>query len=589
MMLTIRQYQVLRKAGKQGLVAIQKQVTKKGKTFTQTFYVKPDSLPKRPTSPTAIASGLPAPQHPTITVSNEAGDTYTFEANHPKGFVINSTKGTKTPIRIPEQYIAKMFKYAGQTFVVHRVINRISKKVLGQYQTTELLTGLSVGAESDSVDGAEANGKHTVAQHGEATLKEIVDKSDKMSDKIEVDTSVDGWTVEEPKQFLNDTELDESAREIWNSMLAGESGGITLDQVKEWMSDKGEIETEEDVKDVLQDYDMDSLRSAIELGLSYYDADTRFEAISKIHKLSSRDWKTIADWAANNENDLIGGFNSYDYGTSSDYGNEWSDADVVAYAIDNNISLYDAQQYAKDSTQKKDEEEYEEHADDLGNFAFTDSYGVYWDSSSILSISRWVNGTVETTRDAANSLDDCRRRNVEISDECNSNDAIVDTIEQNGVEYTGTTLYRGTGNRAWLESEIGDSVVVGCASFSKSESRATKFDDTVMLIMEPNEVQKDHPIMGVDVDQLNKDAEANISIYDETGMEVYAKEQEFIVRAPTLRITKREGHRVWVQPVEMNLLSVMKALFLDKADREAAMAETFKYHMRQDTEDKWIS
>jgi hypothetical protein len=82
MRLLIRR-QKLHKAGKEGLIAVQKQVTKKGKTFTQTFYVKPEAVPSAPTKPSSAVMNLSEPREK-ITI-HRGGKPYEFESNRPEG------------------------------------------------------------------------------------------------------------------------------------------------------------------------------------------------------------------------------------------------------------------------------------------------------------------------------------------------------------------------------------------------------------------------------------------------------------------------------------------------------------------------
>ena len=81
MKLLIRTLQSSLSKGKEGLVAVKKQVTKNGKTFMQTFYVKPSSVPAEPTVITQEHLGQDIPENPQDIT------------NMPDGFYVQHTFG----------------------------------------------------------------------------------------------------------------------------------------------------------------------------------------------------------------------------------------------------------------------------------------------------------------------------------------------------------------------------------------------------------------------------------------------------------------------------------------------------------------
>ena len=140
----------LNKAGKTGLIAVQKQVTKKGTTFTQTFYVKPDTVPKAQNGPTSVAVLEPsAGARSKVEFIDSMGNLKEFESNRPEGgFYVNMQRyGEPVAIRIPEKFIVKTFEHRGYTFVVHR--RMVSSEVQewgSDFAVTELVSGLRAGS-----------------------------------------------------------------------------------------------------------------------------------------------------------------------------------------------------------------------------------------------------------------------------------------------------------------------------------------------------------------------------------------------------------------------------------------------------------
>ncbi len=588
MRLTI-QTSLLSKAGRQGLIAVQKQVTKKGKTFTQTFYVKPDTLPKAQNGPTAV---VVLEQRPKKIQLLRGSETYEFESNRPEGgFYINMRKyGEPVAVRVPEKYIVKTLEHRGHTFVVHRRLRSAETPEWdADFAVTELVSGLRAGS-GETPEDAEmmALAQMTEEKLPQERLNEVIRKAGKVEDVADVTMDTEDWPTKEPKKFLSAEEITILATGLWEDILDGEDGGFAVEQVEEWLRDTEKVKTAKDAELAKNDFGNQwTLEQAIVEEITYDEALERETAIGEIQVLAMHsdmfggeemDWDTVADWARENEDNLVDGFDASIWGVNYKSGDEaWTVNDIVAYAITNNVSLKQAEETAEIAV-KEEEEEME--AEEMADISI-DSDGKNWDGHELQTLGTWVNGSVRGPRDSCKALDDCRRQRSE--EECEADYPIVRIVEEHLSPYVGTPLYRGTGNthHAWLESKPGDIIPYGMSSFSRSEIKARGFGGEVLLIIEDTK-----EVMGVDVYQLIRDGkEAGFErALSETGVDSYEDEQEFLIRAPALEIIRREENRVYLKPVEMNLLEMMKSIF---ADRIKAMERTFDYPLHREPEDAW--
>jgi len=295
------------------------------------------------------------------------------------------------------------------------------------------------------------------------------------------------------------------------------------------------------------------------------------------------DWETVALWGRIEEGNLIFGFDETDYGAYYAAGDTaWTAADVVAYAIENNVSLGSAQAAADESTAEQEEDRAEE---EIRQTDFTDSHGKEWNGESLYSVGAWISGQVKATREAAKIADEARRKGEEIPSH-----SIVEAVEEHAVRYPkDETIYRGTGYRAWLEGTIGDVIPVGMASFSKSQQKAIGFNSTVLLVIDGDLVDDDNPLMAVDIETLILDGrdEGFSEAVSQSNVDAYEEEIEVIVRAPAFKIISREANIVHVKPIEMSLLEMMKALFENQSSPELIreMERTFDYALHREPED----
>ena len=582
----------LNKAGKEGLIAVQKQVTKKGKTFTQTFYVKPETVPSAPTRPSHAVMNLSEPREK-INIYR-GGEPYEFESNRPEGgFFIRV--GEKA-VRVPLWLIEKVVECRGRTFVIHRVaitMDDDTYKWSGQYGFSELTTGLRVSESVDNPMEAEVAGKAKLDQYPNEKLASVIAEHPPIKNIENVELNTEGWEAQEPKKFITEEERQTFAKKLWETALEGEDGPFTFERVDSWLRDTEAVQTTNDLKELDDDIlDYAILEEAIVEGISYEGAEDRVRAITGIMTLAKEsdmsavtefDYETVSDWAREYEDNFVDGFDETDYGAYYKSGETaWTAADIVAYAIEGKMSLSTAQTAAEESTIEQEEgmrEEMVEQAD------FTDSHGKDWDGESLTSVGSWIGGQVKSTREAAKRADEARRRGEEIPE-----NNIVEAIEEHAVQYPkDETIYRGTGYRAWLEGTIGDVIPVGMASFSKSQQKALGFNSTVLLVIDGSLVDDDNPLMAVDIETLIVDGrdEGFSDAIVQSNVDAYEEEIEVIVRAPAFKIISREANIVYVKPIEMSLLEMMKALFENQSSSELIkeMERTFDYALHREPED----
>lgn len=555
---------------KEGLVPVKREVTKNGKTFMQTFYVKPDTTPSAPSKPTpAESAAAPKREKP--------------HYNMEDGFYVHFGQAA---IRIPDEYVAKTLEYRGFQCVIAQTIDRTEDgfKFSGKYRMYELTTGLAVGSIADTPQRAENLGTSNLSQKSEEQLSGVLASSQKITTMDNVISDTDEFPADPPNYYYTEEELDERLKSIWKNKLDGEDGPLSYDQFREWAVEQEQVQNNNDVNQ-LETGDEWLIEQAVIEGIDYDDAKSRDDAISEIISEASTsnmfdadyDYETVADWGREYEDNLIYGITTDHLGTSSEYGNEWNAGDVIAYAIENDVDISTAQDTAIEATDEADEEYKGSLMEDL---EFEDRNGKLWDSDDASALGDWVTGAVKSNREAAKAMFQKRREGMDADSESYSD--VVAMVESHAAPYTEGTLYRGTSNRDWLTAEIGKMVPYGIASFSKSEQQARSFSTEVILVMDQSD-DTESPIIGVDVNEVVEAAD-NDGFYDamnDLNITQYSEEQELITICPALMVTRRENNYVWVKPMEMNLVQLMKSLFDDEVARLEA---TFDYPLHREPE-----
>lgn len=606
--------QLLHKAGKQGLIAIQKQVTKKGKTFTQTFYVKPESVPKDLDK----LKQVEVPEREVIHISGKSGD-FELESNRPEGgFFLVLAEGSA--VRVPNSLIEKVIKLKGHTFVLHRTLNTSTGDSdfwnwTESFRVSELSTGLSLGLSYETIEDTEKAFKSFMVDKSEVDLDRVIGGATKVADIEEVMVDTDDLTVHDVKQRVADEDIKTVARDLWMNYMQYDEDipeGVSkfTENLADWMTDVVGVKYNTDIQKIIQEVnDGKVLKHAVKYNLEYYDAFYSLGAIDDaMNEIVTADMDTdivyndVLQWAHDYEDDLVNGYDPSQYGVSDNYGDEkWSPAEVLKHAIEDNMDLHDAQYEARQEVEKNSDEE-----EPFEDISITDAHGKHWKYDDIQSISEWVGGVVQTTRNKMKMNDESRRRSIDLEklkglQGSTTGDQIIDAVERHLVSYHKQVLYRGTKNPAWLTAEVGQIVQMGLASFSKDRFKAEGFTDgSVVLVMDTSD--KYNPVVGVDIDNLIysiRDAGYSKGLSRNTSFDAYDDEKEFMVRTPSIEITKiEEGaylreHNdmglnvkrvIYIKPTEMSMVQFIKALF---EDNTLAMERTFDFNLHREPEDAW--
>jgi len=576
--------------GKEGKVALKKQVTKNGKTFMQTFWVKPEDVPAADKTkkvedqkkPRATKVEVEPPKKLSELESTSKKAAY----NMKDGFYVSYAEKA---IKIPDKYIIKTVDYFGYKWVLARALD--DDKMGSNYRMYEQTTGKTAGSAGDTPEDAEKFCKETLNSVGEEKVKSVIDKVQKISEISIRVSGTDNYAdplenkekTVESEILLSDEDFEKFTTEIWEESEL-EDENIDLEDFQSWVRNVEGVNTQDKLdtfKDIVMDgVDVFVLQHAMNKELDFEDATASTEAIneileeipsSEIMDASDIDFEQVADWAEEFMENLVDGVDVNDWEVESDYGNGWTSADVITKAIINGQDLDDA----KDTITTSVEEQNEEMAGGQET-EFTDDNGVDWDEDAIEHLGSWVRGNVSSNRKAANDLFKNRRESIESS---SGYYGVVEMVETHAKPYEGT-LYRGTANKAWLEGEIGDAIPLGIASFSKSRHKADGFSTVVTLIIDPVSIDDENPVVGVDICAVNDAGEMNEcgNMLKSSGIQAYLEELELLTMAPACKIISREGSIVHVRPVEMDLVQFMKAMF---NDRIARMSKTFDFPMHR--------
>ena len=602
---------LLNKAGKQGLIAVQKQVTKKGKTFMQTFYVKPAEVKADPVIGDPLISVQTAKMPSTITLLR-GDETFILESNRPEGgFFINS-KGSGVAVRVPAKLIAKTFWFQGNQFVVHQMY--VDGKWSSEFGVSEHSTGLLVSKDSASSEDAYTSAM-SILESKKDTLNDVIDRQDKIKDLSETRLATDDDTVMAPTHELTVEEYRSAAQEMLEEYATDQSeySKPTRDEIADWLSKH--VKDSDDLSklwDEIVDHP-GSITSAVYENLEYEQAVQRGNALAEAYAILNegtevyvetykKTMEAITAWARLHEDNLVDGLNLEQYEVDGDEtGQDWTGDMVLAYAVSFDLSLWEAQNQAKEIV---DDLKSEMSSDTLTE-DIVDYYGKYWDDTDLRNIASWVGGEVRNSREAT-KISDNKRRSILI--ETKHKDLIQLTVEKQMSVFKGEEIYRGTSNEAWETAKVGQIVPLGMASFSHEKEKAAGFanGNTVIVLHAGG---TDNPIMGVSVRDLIRagDDQDQRGYISEIGLDQYIDEAEFIVRAPTMEIMSVEEHFEFIPPPgdagkyvsendrhvrlvhakvsEMDLLDFLKSLFVDddKASVEA-MQETFNYGMSREPE-----
>ena len=259
-----------------------------------------------------------------------------------------------------------------------------------------------------------------------------------------------------------------------------------------------------------------------------------------------------------------------------------SNAVIIAFAIDNNMSLkesYDIlkEEYEKEKEEKQQEypEPYEDDEEEFGRMRDINKTvdGIHWDSEEFMIVAEWCAGDAVTElRNAVRwGIDDVppSPHKKDVSYSASGERYASEYFSPIGLEaaerllgqfkkktYEG--LSRFTNNSLWLEAEIGTEVPLGIASFSHEKRESLSAGGAILrLINMPNDGVESIDILAMHEASMENDFEARGANY--------RSEMEVIVRSPYLRIAARKGNVVYV---ELAMPRTEKSKKLSKADIE---------------------
>ena len=563
--LTVR----LKKAGKAGLVPVQKQVTKKGKTFTQTFYVKPDSVPAPPKM-LDIAEAMAEKREETVAAREEwkgpLGDERAY-------VVTSSSEMDAKAIRIPEDTIAERFMWHGMSFVLHRPWDSDN----GQFSTngwivTETVSGLRISS-NPTISGVKEAALVALEDRGPEKIARLVEMSPTKVASLPSDRFEEAPKIEAPPVPATENEFEALTGHIMENILNWDvseslspARGDVLDWVRTHYTTSGSID--DALTDLTADDDI-AVALAVKYSLDYDDAKEIQRDLIEVVDYGNYGTDEVLDW-------YVGVYNgeelpsTVNLGTYSDYGNEWDTTQVIDFAIENDVSLEAAQEAADDATQADDEEYEKENL----HPEVTDSNGNHWDSDEVNLMVRWIGGEVSWPRNDGKRVDRERRE----GGTGESNDYVADLFLNHSVPLDDKVLYRGTAKAAWAKVQPGDVYEHSFSSFTKDRDFARRFTmaasneegyDRFVIVLTPPEGES---LRGIDIADIGDTLEEE-DIQHPTFAQ-YNHEREVVVRAPSLKVTKVDEETIGVNriryihviPNEMELVDVMKSRFNDLSE-----------------------
>lgn len=537
--------------GRGNLVPVKRMVTKRGKPYLQTFYVSPDKAPKAPEKPKMIA----------------APDTKLLAAPEPewrgplgddRAYVRIGADELARAVRIPESVIRERFQHKGFTFVVHRPY--LSEKdgfANSSWDVTEVETGSRMPRAAGDNDARQI-AISKVEQKGVDWFREAIDRQQKIS---EIPTERFDESPVVTMAASND-DIQKVTDHIMSNVI---DDSMDRDDVEYWV--ERHIDTNISAQNFIEDIDSDNwfeMELAIKYGMDFEEGEDVAKDLSTVADWSGADFDTVTEWYEKHyEGETLPSL--YHLGTSSEYGNDWEDSDVVTYAIDNDVDLYAAQIVAEEATEESDNE----YRSQRELHDVYDSQGNLWTTEELETMARWMGGDVSGPREHGREYDRALRE----GDEPRMWNDIADLFMTKAVEVPQRTLYRGSPNPVWAEIQPGQRYECGFASFSKDEDFVKGF-----TLAKPNEAgyhkfvivceaQEGEDLFGIDLHDIGQSLRDE-GVENET-FDTYEREEEVVLRAPSLEVTRTEDvmenmskiRYIYVKTADMHLVDLIKSQF----------------------------
>jgi hypothetical protein len=564
-----------------GLVPVKKMVSRKGKPFMQTFYVRPDQAPKKPSA----IHHLDLPALPAPAMKGPRGDNRFYISRPKEGEFDKHGIAETEAVRLPEKAILGTFEKYGQSFVLHKQINQSNKISSYKMSITEVRSGKQLMSSEAFDITPEAFKKDAITKLeaiGEEKVKSVISSKDSVMAAKHVIEDTDDFYMTTP---ISKADIKLATDHIMKVIMDDDDAGIRQMSV-DWI--KEHLETNEDIEIFINDTsnnNEEEFRIALAGEMDMIKATETLRALVYIEEnITPEDYSISYDdikkWWEKQDKPELRETEVWNFGDSNDYG-EVEEGEALYEMVHYSLSIKETEEWVQEKLEGYEEESGETDIDD---FEMTDRNDIEWTGEALKYIGEWVDGSVVKGARKLVKEEDTNRR-AGLGPESVAYNNIGETVISHMIYAEYDELYRGTSNDAWKEAQIGDIMPLGMASFSNKKVPAEGFaSGGGTLIILKNSIDGDDTskrIQGIDLDQLIEDVvdESDKAVSD-SGISQHQDEHEFIVRSPSIKITKLDNkvggyHIVYAEVHEMDLLKSMQMLFSDDADRIARMEATF--------------
>lgn len=338
----------LSKAGREGLVPVQREVIRGGKAFRQIFYVRPSRAEAE-----EDAEKIQDPE--TFHKPPIKGGS---PDNRPQGgfwIWMRDTGGEKDikAVRVPQKHIHKVFTWAGYKFVVHRKLDMIEKRWEAKYTVTELTTGLSIGGERNAdPEKAMKLGMQTLEKVGKQKLANAVQSGAEQLDKIPEENYVgetDHWDTA-------DIVTAKARRQFVDELVQFSDEALDRNQIETWLEELYTLEETSDIDDLREEIqDQFVFERAVVYKKTYEDVLEEEKAIADMMDVTGKDYERIRDWAEKHDFDL-GSYDRESWAVETTGGNEAEPQIAMDYALNADVSFEVAKEKIYDELKEEESE-----------------------------------------------------------------------------------------------------------------------------------------------------------------------------------------------------------------------------------------
>ena len=358
----------LNKAGREGLVPVQREVIRGGKAFRQIFYVRPSRAEAE-----EDAEKIQDPE--TFHKPPIKGGS---PDNRPQGgfwIWMRDTGGEKDvkAVRVPQKHIHKVFAWGGYKFVVHRKLDIVEKRWEAKYTVTELSTGLSIGGERNAdPEKAIKLGKQLLEKTGKQALANAVQSGSEQLNRVPEENYIgetDHWDTA-------DIVTPKARQQFVDELVQFSDEELNRDQIETWLEALYTLEETSDIDDLREEIqDQWVFEQAVMYEKTYEHSLEEEKAIADMMDVTGiEDYEKIRDWAEEHNYDL------YNY-VRGDWTVELTDGGfvdaeiVMNYAIGEDVSFDAAQSVfykelemdAREAERERAVEEAEEEGGEIPN------------------------------------------------------------------------------------------------------------------------------------------------------------------------------------------------------------------------------